>query len=149
MTQLTTKENIQKVESLWVKLKLDFDNEELHQQFTDYCSSHNLLHLAAKKYRTYKDEKGPSSLLDKYLQQITLLAQYKLSPEGKDPQKESPGLMARLLTGPNFLLLFGTFEIIYCIISPRTTLHLLLGLIALLFSGLWSIRNFIQKFPSK
>lgn len=138
-----------RIESLWARVKLDWENEELHQQFIDFCSTNNLLHLAAGKYQTHKREKGSSPLLEKYMQQITLIAQYKVTPNGGKKEKEKAGFLSRLFSLPNIVLFSGVTLSLYSLTTSRVIIILTVGLLFLILGGYLTFRNVSRKLSSR
>jgi hypothetical protein len=121
----------QAAEELWLKVLSDFDNEPLHQKFIDYCATTNQLPLAGKKYKTWKDEKGDSPLIDKCVKRIVVNAQLRYLPDrekgGSAPQKS---LSARLFT-TMLLLGIGSTLIVVWISIPflRSFILILIALV--------------------
>lgn len=147
--RISDQEIRQKAEALWARVKLDWENEALHQQFVDYCSARYLLHFAAQKYRTRKQTYGASPLLEKYLEQIVLITQFKFTPDEQKEKKEKAGFIARLFSVPNFLLSIGVTTILYSLTSTRVVIGLFTGLFLLGLGGYLTFRNFSRRFSSR
>ena len=142
---ISNQEIRQKAEALWVRVKLDWENEVLHQQFVDYCSAHYLLHFTAQKYQNRKQSHGTSPLLEKYLEQIVLITQFKFIPDDQKEKKEKAGFIARLFTVPNFLLSAGVTIILYSLTSTRIAVGLFVGLFLLGLGGYLVFRNLSRR----
>ena len=96
----------QAAEELWLKILGDFNNESLHQKFIDYCATTNQLPLAGKKYKSYKEEKGDSPLIEKCMKKILVNAQLRYLPDREKGEAASQRSTAsRLFT----TLLLATF----------------------------------------
>ena len=113
-------------EELWLKILSDFDNETLHQKFIEYCTTTYQLPLAGEKYKTYREERGDSPLIEKCMKRIVVSTQFQYLPDrerGESPAKK--GLASRLFTSA-LLLSVGSALITLWISFPAIRIFLLM-----------------------
>ena len=119
-------------EELWLKILSDFDNETLHQKFIEYCTATYQLLLVGEKYKTYREERGDSPLIEKCMKRIVVSTQFQYLPDRErvvSPAKK--GLASRLFTSAP-LLSVGSALITLWISFPAIRIFLLLILAVLL-----------------
>jgi len=128
-------------EELWLKVLSDFDDEALHQKFIDYCSTTHQLPLAGEKYKTYREQKGDSPLIDKCIKKILLSAQFQYLPHrGEERSATKKGLSSRLLTSA-LLLMTGFILILLWISFPALRNFLLMILLILLVYAIYRVKG--------
>ena len=123
----------QAAEELWLNILSDFNNELLHQKFVNYCATAHQLPLAGMKYKAYREEKGDSALIEKYMKKILVNAQLRYLPDrergGSAPTKSFSSRMFTafllLLTGLILILLLFTFPFLKSFILMFLALFLL------------------------
>jgi hypothetical protein len=128
-------------EELWLKILSDFDNETLHQKFIEYCTTTYQLPLAGEKYKTYREERGDSPLIEKCMKRIVVSTQFQYLPDrerGESPAKK--GLASRLFTSA-LLLLVGSALITLWISFPALRIFLLMILAVLLGYAVYRVRG--------
>ncbi|MBW1856627.1 MAG: hypothetical protein JRJ00_18615 [Deltaproteobacteria bacterium] len=142
-------------EELWLKILSDFDNETLHQKFIEYCTTTYQLHqkfieyctttyqlpLAGEKYKTYREERGDSPLIEKCMKRIVVSTQFQYLPDrerGESPAKK--GLASRLFTSA-LLLSVGSALITLWISFPALRIFLLMILAVLLGYAVYRVRG--------
>ena len=118
-------------EELWLKVLSDFDNETLHQKFIEYCATTYQLPLAGEKYKAYREEKGDSPIIEKYMKRIVISAQYQYLPDKEGRSATQKGRSSRLLTSL-VLLITGVILILLWISFPTIRIFLLMILAVLL-----------------
>ena len=128
-------------EELWLKILSDFDNETLHQKFIEYCTVTYQLPLAGEKYKTYREERGDSPLIEKCMKRIVVSTQFQYLHDrerGESPAKK--GLASRLFTSA-LLLLVGSALITLWISFPALRIFLLMILAVLLGYAVYRVRG--------
>ena len=128
-------------EELWLKILSDFDNETLHQKFIEYCTTTYQLPLAGEKYKTYREERGDSPLIEKCMKRVVVSTQFQYLPDkerGESPAKK--GLASRLFTSA-LLLLVGSALITLWISFPALRIFLLMILAVLLGYAVYRVRG--------
>jgi hypothetical protein len=128
-------------EELWLKILSDFDNETLHQKFIEYCTTTYQLPLAGEKYKTYREERGDSPLIEKCMKRIVVSTQFQYLPDrerGESPAKK--GLASRLFTSA-LLLSVGSALITLWISFPALRIFLLMILAVLLGYAVYRVRG--------
>ena len=128
-------------EELWLKILSDFDNETLHQKFIEYCTTTYQLPLAGEKYKTYREERGDSPLIEKCVKRIVVSTQFQYLPDrerGESPAKK--GLASRLFTSA-LLLSVGSALITLWISFPALRIFLLMILAVLLGYAVYRVRG--------
>ena len=128
-------------EELWLKILSDFDNETLHQKFIEYCTTTYQLPLAGEKYKTYREERGDSPLIEKCMKRIVVSTQFQYLPDrerGESPAKK--GLASRLFTSA-LLLSVGSALITLWISFPALGIFLLMILAVLLGYAVYRVRG--------
>ena len=74
--------NVQQVaEQLWRSVLSDFENEAVHNTFIEYCSATQQLSLAGEKYKSYREKKGDSPLIESCMKKIVIHAQSHCLPD--------------------------------------------------------------------
>jgi hypothetical protein len=128
-------------EELWLTILSDFDNETLHQKFIEYCTTTYQLSLAGEKYKTYREERGDSPLIEKCMKRIVVSTQFQYLPDrerGESPAKK--GLASRLFTSA-LLLSVGSALITLWISFPALRIFLLMILAVLLGYAVYRVRG--------
>jgi hypothetical protein len=105
----------QVAEQLWLSVVSDFENEAVHNTFIEYCSATQQLSLAGEKYKSYRDEKGDSPLIESCMKKIVIHAQSRCLPDSQQDRIFARGPVPRLI-GSLFFLIVGFF-LIFCWIS--------------------------------
>ena len=118
-------------EDLWIKVLNDFNNETMHQQFIDFCTTTHQLPLAGEKYKAYREEKGDTPLIEKYMKRIVISAQYHYLPDREGRSATQKGSYSRLLTSM-ILLVTGVILILLWVSFPAIRIFLLMILVILL-----------------
>ena len=128
-------------EELWLKVLSDFDNETLHQKFIGYCTTTHQLPLAGEKYKSYREEKGDSPIIDKCMKKIQINAQFQYLPDrGKEKDAAQKGGLSRLLTSA-LLLMAGFVLIVSWFSFPALRVFLLMIVVILMGYKLYSYFN--------
>ena len=118
-------------EDLWIKVLSDFNSETLHQKFIDFCTTTHHLPLAGEKYKAYREEKGDSPLIEKYMKRIVISAQYHYLPDREGRSATQQGRSSRLLTSM-ILLITGFCVILLWMSFPAVRIFLLMIVVVLL-----------------
>ena len=126
-------DNVKQVaEQLWLSVLSDFDNEAVHNTFIQYCSATQQLSLAGERYKSYREEKGDSPLIESCMKKIVIHAQSHGLPDShKDPTAER-GQLPRLLVSLVFLM--AGFLLVFVWIS-YPGLKLVILMIGILLGG--------------
>jgi len=128
-------------EELWLKVVSDIDNETLHQKFIGYCTTTHQLPLAGEKYKSCREEKGDSPIIDKCMKKIQINAQFQYLPDrGKERDAAQKGTLSRLLT--SVLLLMAGFVLIVSWFSfPALRVFLVMIVVILVGYKIYSYFN--------
>ncbi|MCK5185524.1 MAG: hypothetical protein KAR43_00235 [Deltaproteobacteria bacterium] len=142
MSELETIDSAKRaVEELWLKVLSDFDNETLHQKFIGYCTTTHQLPLAGEKYKSYREEKGDSPIIDKCMKKIQINAQFQYLPDrGKERDAVQKGRLSRLLTSA-LLLMAGFVLIVSWLSFPALRVFLLMIVLILVGYKIYSYFN--------
>jgi hypothetical protein len=142
MSELETIDSAKRaVEELWLKVLSDFDNETLHQKFIGYCTTTHQLPLAGEKYKSYREEKGDSPIIDKSMKKIQINAQFQYLPDrGKEKDAAQKGRLSRLLTSA-LLLMAGFVLIVSWFSFPALRVFLLMIVLILVGYKIYSYFN--------
>jgi hypothetical protein len=106
-------------EGLWLKVLKDFDNETVHTVFIDYCIATHQLPRAGANYRTYREQKGNTLLIDTCMKKIVLSA-----------------LFAAAL-----FLMSGCIAVALWIAFPALRIVLLMGVAIVLAGGMYQLKR--------
>jgi hypothetical protein len=128
-------------EELWLKVLSDFDNETLHQKFIGYCTTTHQLPLAGEKYKSYREEKGDSPIIDKCMKKIQINAQFQYLPDrGKERDAVQKRRLSRLLISA-LLLMAGFVLIVSWLSFPALRVFLLMIVVILVGYKIYSYFN--------
>ena len=128
-------------EELWLKVLSDIDNETLHQKFIGYCTTTHQLPLAGEKYKSYREEKGDSPIIDKCMKKIQINAQFQYLPDrGKEKDAAQKGRLSRLLTSA-LLLMAGFVLIVSWFSFPALRVFLVMIVVILVGYKIYSYFN--------
>jgi len=128
-------------EELWLKVLSDFSNETLHQKFIGYCATTHQLPLAGGKYKSYREEKGDSPMIDICLKKILINAQFQYLPDrGKERDAVQKGTLSRLLTSA-LLLMAGFVLIVSWFSFPVLRVYLMMIVLILVGYKIYSYFN--------
>lgn len=128
-------------EDLWLNILSDFDDETLHQKFIGYCTTTHQLPLAGEKYRSYREEKGDSPIVDKCIKKILMNAQFQYLPDrGKGKAGVQKGTFSRLLTTA-LLLMTGFVLIVSWFSFPTLRIFLVMIVLILVSYKIYSYFN--------
>ena len=127
-------------EKLWLKVLKDFDNETAHHAFIDFCTATRQLPLAGEKYRTYREQKGESPLIDRCMKRIVLSAQVSYLSDGQKARAAQHSPFTRLLTAVLFLL-SGVIIAGLFVSFPDARVSIFMGAAMLVAVGVYQIRR--------
>ena len=128
-------------EELWLNILSDFNDEALHQKFIGYCTTTHQLPLAGEKYKSYREERGDSPIVDKCMRKILMNAQFQYLPDkGKERAAVQKGTFSRLLTSA-LLLTTGFVLIISWFSFPALRIFLVMIVLFLLSYTIYSYFN--------
>ena len=127
-------------EELWLKVLKDCDNETVHHAFIDFCTATRQLPLAGEKYRTYREQKGNTPLIDRCMKKIVLSAQVSYLPDGQKTRTAQRGPFSRLLTAVLFLM-SGFIIVALWVSFPGVRIAIFICAAILLAGGLYQIRR--------
>lgn len=120
----------QVAEQLWLSVLSDFENEAVHNTFIEYCSATQQLSLAGEKYKSYREEKGDSPLIESCMKKIVIYAQSHCLPDTHKDHAFTRGPFPRLIVCI-FFLLVGFFLVFVWISYPPFRFFFLLALMIL------------------
>ena len=120
----------QVAEQLWLSVLSDFENEAVHNSFIEYCSATQQLSLAGEKYKSYREEKGDSPLIEGCMKKIVIYAQSHCLPDTYKDHAFTRGPVPRFIACL-FFLLVGFFLVFVWISYPALRFVFLLALIIL------------------
>lgn len=120
----------QVAEQLWLSVLSDFENEAVHNTFIEYCSATQQLSLAGEKYKSYKEEKGDSPLIESCMKKIVIYAQRHCLPDTHKDRAFIRGPVPRFIVCL-FFLLVGFSLVLFWISYPALRFVFLLALIIL------------------
>jgi hypothetical protein len=127
-------------EELWLKVVKDFDNETVHNAFIDYCTATRQLPLAGAKYKTYRDHKGNTPLIDACIKKIVLSAQVSYLPDGHKTRATQSGPFSRLFTALVFLM-SGCIIVVLWIAYPNVRIVILISVAMVLVGGVYQLKR--------
>jgi len=111
-------DNVKQVaEKLWLSVLSDFENEAVHNTFIQYCSATQQLSLAGEKYKSYREEKGDSPLIESCMKKIVVHAQSHCLPDSHKDGAFARGPIPRLIVCL-FFLMAGFFLVFVWIAYP-------------------------------
>ena len=111
-------DNVKQVaEQLWLSVLSDFENEAVHNTFIQYCSATQQLSLAGEKYKSYREEKGDSPLIESCMKKIVVHAQSHCLPDSHKDGAFARGPIPRLIVCL-FFLMAGFFLVFVWIAYP-------------------------------
>ena len=120
----------QVAEQLWLSVLSDFENEAVHNTFIQYCSATQQLSLAGEKYKSYREEKGDSPLIESCMKKIVVHAQSHCLPDSQKDHAFARGAAPRFIMCI-FFLMVGFFLVFVWISYPALRFTSLLVLIIL------------------
>jgi len=126
-------------EELWFKVLEDFDSETVHNAFIDYCIATRQLPLAGEKYRTCREQKGNTLLIDACIKRIVLSAQVYYLPDRKKERVAQRSPFPRLFAALLFLL-SGFIAVALWIIFPDLRIVVLICVAMVLAGGIYQIK---------
>ena len=94
----------QVAEQLWLSVLSDFDNAAAHNSFIQYCAATKQLPLAGQKYKSYREQKGDSPLIDNCMKKIVVHAQAHCLAENDKDRAAKRGPLPRFLASLLFLI---------------------------------------------
>jgi hypothetical protein len=94
----------QVAEQLWLSVIRDFENEAVHNTFIQYCSATQQLSLAGDKYKSYREEKGDSPLIESCMKKIVIHAQSHCLPDSHKDRAFARGAIPRIIVCLLFLM---------------------------------------------
>ena len=127
-------------EELWRTVLKDFDNETVHHAFIDFCTATRQLPLAGAKYRTYREQKGNTPLINRCMKKIVLSAQVSYLPDGQKARAAQRGPFSRLLTAVLFLM-SGFIIVAFWVSFPDARAGIFICTAMLLAVGVYQIRR--------
>jgi len=113
-------------EDLWCRVLKDFENEKVHSAFIDYCVATGQLPLAGEKYRSCREERGNTPLIDRCIKRIVLSAQVCYLPDQAKERAAQRGPLSRLFAA-FFFLLSGFIAVALFIAYPAARIALFIG----------------------
>jgi hypothetical protein len=127
-------------EGLWLKVLKDFDNETVHTVFIDYCIATHQLPRAGANYRTYREQKGNTLLIDTCMKKIVLSAQVSYLPDRKKGGGAQRSPFSRLFAAALFLM-SGCIAVALWIAFPALRIVLLMGVAIVLAGGMYQLKR--------
>jgi len=141
MSTVNEDDRVRKVaEERWLKVLEDFDNETVHTAFIDYCIATRQLPLAGEKYRTCREHKGNTPIIDTCMKKIVLSTQVYYLPDRKKERAAQRGPFSRLFAALLFLL-SGFIAVALWIAFPAVRIVLLICVAMLLAGGMYQLRR--------
>jgi hypothetical protein len=124
-------DNVKQVaEQLWRSVLSDFENEAVHNTFIQYCSATQQLSFAGEKYKSYREAKGDSPLIESCMKKIVIHAQSHCLPDSQRNRTFARGPVPRLIVCL-FFLMVGIFLVFVWISYPALRFVFLLAVIIL------------------
>ena len=124
-------DNVKQVaEQLWRSVLSDFENEAVHNTFIQYCSATQQLSFAGEKYKSYREVKGDSPLIESCMKKIVVHAQSHCLPDNQRDRTFARGPVPRLIVCL-FFLMVGFFMVFVWISYPALRFIFLLAVIIL------------------
>jgi hypothetical protein len=127
-------------EELWLKVLKDFDNETVHHTFIDYCIATRQLPLAGANYRTYREQKGNTLLIDTCMKKIVLSAQLYYLPDRKKERAPHRSSFSRLFAAALFIMA-GFIVVALWISFPDLRIVLLVCIAIALACGMYQLKR--------
>ena len=93
----------QVAEKLWLSVVSDFDNESVHNTFIEYCTATQQLPLAGEKYKSYRELKGDTPLIENCMKKVVINAQLQCLPDRDRERAAGRRPLSRLLVSLLFL----------------------------------------------
>jgi hypothetical protein len=125
---------------LWLKVLEDFDNEKVHNAFIDYCIATRQLPLAGEKYRTCREQKGSTLLIDTCIKRLVLSAQVYYLPDRKKERAAKGSPFSRLFAALLFLL-SGFIAVALWISLPNLRIVTLICVAMVLAGGMYQLKR--------
>jgi hypothetical protein len=94
----------QVAEKLWLSVVSDFDNESVHNTFIEYCTATQQLPLAGEKYKSYRELKGDTPLIENCMKKVVINAQLQCLPDRDRERGAGRRPLSRLLVSLPFLI---------------------------------------------
>jgi hypothetical protein len=116
----------QVAEKLWLSVVSDFDNESVHNTFIQYCTATHQLPLAGEKYKSYREQKGDSPLIENCINKVVVSAQLQCLPDKEKGSAAGRGPLSRLFVCLLFLIT-GFFLVVFWLSYPAFRLLFIVG----------------------
>ena len=120
----------QVAEKLWLSVVSDFDNESVHNTFIEYCTATQQLPLAGEKYKSYRELKGDTPLIENCMKKVVINAQLQCLPDRDRERAAGRRPLSRLLVSLLFLTA-GLVLVVFWISYPA------LRLVSLVCAAIW------------